>query len=130
MRHPQWQVDTPKEEMIIAGSLGDSLKDVHESYLRLSINEWKSLTLEHNPVETGSEIAEKGDPELQDQVSQILNKIKKQATEAKGTDNTNKHPDNLVNSVNKYPLLRRQRRLFVIALDFYDDKGIPDNKML
>ncbi|OAY80468.1 putative sucrose-phosphate synthase 2, partial [Ananas comosus] len=63
-------------------SLGDSLKDVQESSLRLS-------------VDIENKEATKGEGEVQDQ----------------------------------YPILRKRRRLFVIAVDCYTDSGGFDKKM-
>jgi len=127
MRHPQWQTDTPTDEIAVEESLNDSLKDVHESSLRLSIDgEKSSLNGEYDSAELNK--AREGDPELQDQVKQILNKIKKNSSEAPGTSNTKKAENSGV--IPKYPLLRRRRRLFVIALDCYSDKGDPEKKIL
>ncbi|KAH7664119.1 Sucrose-phosphate synthase plant protein [Dioscorea alata] len=132
MRHPQWQTDTPMDELAVEESLGDSLKDVQESSLRLSVDGEKNsldFSLDHNQAELEKVVAEKGgDPELQDQVKRILNKIKKQVPDAQ-SENRNQNQENLP-SINKYPRLRRRRRLFVIALDSYDPMGKPDKKML
>lgn len=35
-----------------------------------------------------------------------------------------------VPSTSKYPLLRRRRRLFIIALDCYNEKGAPEKKLV
>uniref|UniRef100_A0A6V7QZ04 Sucrose-phosphate synthase n=1 Tax=Ananas comosus var. bracteatus TaxID=296719 RepID=A0A6V7QZ04_ANACO len=132
MRHPQWKTDTPTDgDMAIEESLGDSLTDVQESSLRLSVDGEKSSlngSLEYDPVDL--EKVTTGDPELQDQVKKILSKIKKQAPEAKGADSSKKLSDTSGPTLNKYPLLRRRRRLFVIALDCYNEKGAPERKML
>nr|XP_010929745.1 LOW QUALITY PROTEIN: probable sucrose-phosphate synthase 2 [Elaeis guineensis] len=125
IRHPQWQMDTPTGNMAIEESLGDSLKDVQESSLMLSIDGEKYSISSLRDKET-----EKGDPEVQDQVKHILNKIKRQMPEAKGADNSEKQPDNSANSVNKYPLIRKRQKLFVIAIDCYNDQGGPDKRVL
>ncbi|KAG0489839.1 hypothetical protein HPP92_006702 [Vanilla planifolia] len=91
MRHPQWQTDTPSA---LDDADDESLMDVHESALCLSIDEKLGF-----PEPDGSD--------LPDQVKRILSKFKKQ-----------------------HPLLRRRRRLFVIALDCYDDSGAPEKRMI
>ncbi|XP_072969841.1 probable sucrose-phosphate synthase 2 [Typha angustifolia] len=132
MRHPQWQTDTPTDDMAMEESLGDSLKDVQESSLRLSVdgekNSLNGSAYDAAEIEIGT--AGQDDPELQDQVKRILSKIKKSVPEANATDSSKKQSENSGNTLTKYPLLRRRRRLFVIALDWYDDKGGPDKKML
>ncbi|KAJ6840890.1 putative sucrose-phosphate synthase 2 [Iris pallida] len=130
MRHPQWQTDTPTDEIAVEESLGDSLTDFQESSLRLSIDGEKgSLNGSTNyDLEEVDEVTE-GGPELQDQVKRILNKIKKHSPN-QGIDSTKKQDEISGHTVSKYPLLRRRRRLFVIALDCYNDKGEPMKKML
>lgn len=133
MRHPQWQTDTPTDDMVVEESLGDSLKDVQESSLRLSVDGEKGCfngSLEDNQAELEKVAEGNGDPELQDQVKKILSKITKQVPEPQATDNSKKQTEASGQTINKYPLLRRRRRLFVIALDSYDNKGAPDKKML
>ncbi|XXG50311.1 hypothetical protein AAC387_Pa02g4346 [Persea americana] len=130
MRHPQWQTDTPLDDVPVEESLGDSLKDVQDMSLRLSIDGDKpSLngSLEYNPVELEKVAADNGDPQVQDQVKHILNRIKKPTQEVQEPESGKKQPDI---AVTKYPMLRRRRRLFVIALDCYDDQGRPSKKML
>ncbi|KAJ6800307.1 putative sucrose-phosphate synthase 2 [Iris pallida] len=117
MRHPQWQTDTPTDEIAVEESLGDSLTDFQETSLRLSIDGEKgSLNGSTDyDLEEVDEVTE-GGPELQDQVKCILNKIKKHSPN-QGIDSTKKQDEILGHTVSKYPLLRRRRRLFVIALD-------------
>ncbi|XP_043722507.1 probable sucrose-phosphate synthase 3 isoform X2 [Telopea speciosissima] len=117
MRHPQWQTDTPVDDMASDESLGDSLKDVQDMSLRLSFDVEKSLD--------GS--LDNGDPEVQDQVKRILSKIKKPASDPQEDKDGKKQTENVVN---KYPALRRRKRLIVIALDLYNNNGDPDSKML
>lgn len=134
MRHPQWQTDTPTDDMVVEESLGDSLKDVQESSLRLSVDGEKSSlngSLEINQAELEKVAEGKGDMELQDQVKKILSKFKIQVPEPQATTGgSKKQTEASGQTINKYPLLRRRRRLFVIALDSYDSKGTPDKKML
>nr|DAD23989.1 TPA_asm: hypothetical protein HUJ06_025452 [Nelumbo nucifera] len=130
MRHPQWKTDTPMDDMAAEESLGDSLKDVQDMSLRLSVDGEKSSfngSLENDPAELEKVAAVQGDPEVQDQVKRILSKIKKPLSDPHKTEYGNKHPENVAN---KYPLLRRRRRLIVIALDCYNCNGVADSKML
>jgi sucrose-phosphate synthase len=122
MRHPQWQTDTPGDEMAADESLNDSLKDVQDMSLRLSVDGEKyslngSLDLS----------AAAGDRELQDQVKRVLSKIKKPESDPKDLESGNKLLENVAS---KYPMLRRRRRLIVIALDCYDNHGAPEEKMI
>ncbi|KAK7333634.1 hypothetical protein VNO80_30410 [Phaseolus coccineus] len=66
------------------------------------------------------------DPDQTWKTKSLLSKMKKPYS-AGGLNDINKLPDN-VNG--KYPLLWRRRRLIVIALDIYDDKGAPDKTMI
>lgn len=122
MRHPQWQTDSPGDEMAADESLNDSLKDVQDMSLRLSVDGEKyslngSLDL----------AAATGDPELQDQVKQVLSRIKKPLSVPKDFEGGNKLLENVAS---KYPMLRRRHRLIVIALDCYDSSGAPEEKMI
>ncbi|KAL6011291.1 sporulation-specific protein 2 [Asimina triloba] len=131
MRHPQWKTDTPSDDVAAESSLADSLKDIQDMSLQLSIDIDKpSLngSVEHNQVELEKAAAVKGGPELQDQVKHILSRIKKPATEAQ--DSESGKLDNAGNTANKFPTLKRRRRLYVIAADCYDEEGCPSKKML
>ncbi|XP_010264121.1 PREDICTED: probable sucrose-phosphate synthase 3 isoform X2 [Nelumbo nucifera] len=127
MRHPQWQTDTPMDDdMAVEESFGDSM-DVQDMSLRLSVDGEKysfNGSLEYDPAELEKVAAIKGDP-VQDQVKRILSKIKKPTSDAH-EDGGKKQPESVVS---KYPVLRRRRRLFVIALDSYDSKGVADSKI-
>ncbi|KAE8732472.1 putative sucrose-phosphate synthase 2 [Hibiscus syriacus] len=95
--------------------------DVQDMSLRLSVDGDKaSLTEYLDPVASSS-----GDPELQDQVKQVLSKIHKPETNSKETEGVK-----LENVASKYPILRRRRRLVVFTLDCYESKGFPDKKMV
>ncbi|KAK1318057.1 Sucrose-phosphate synthase [Acorus calamus] len=126
MRHPQWQMDTPLDDANADESLGDSLKDVQDISLRLSVDGDKpSLNGSVDP-ETGND-----DLEIEDQVKCVLSKIKKNGPEASLEAETEKPNEKGGGaSMTKYPLLRRRRRLFVIALDCYNENGEPEKKML
>nr|AVH87205.1 sucrose-phosphate synthase 3 [Litchi chinensis] len=123
MRHPQWQTDTPGDEMAAdESSLNDSLKDVQDMSLRLSVDGDKpslNESLDYTAAATG-------DP-VQDQVKRVLSKIKRPESPPKDKEGGKKLLENVVS---KYPMLRRRRRLIVIALDCYDSTGAPDKKMI
>ncbi|KAJ4955671.1 hypothetical protein NE237_012454 [Protea cynaroides] len=128
MRHPQWKTDTPIDDMAAEESLGDSLKDVQDMSLRLSIDgEKSSLNGSLDTADLERVAAANGGPEVQDQVKRILSKIKKPASDPKEDAGEKKQNEN---AVNKYPALRRRKRLIVIALDFYHSNGKPVSKML
>jgi len=122
MRHPQWQTDTPEDEVAAEeSSLNDSLMDVQDMSLRLSIDGDKpSLngSLDYSAAATG-------DRTVSDQVQRVLNKIKK--PEPRPVVSESGKPEAVVS---KHPMLRRRRRLIVIALDCYDSNGVPEKKMI
>ncbi|KAI3470007.1 hypothetical protein Pfo_026670 [Paulownia fortunei] len=121
MRHPQWQTDTPADELAVEDSLNDSLKDVLDMSLRLSVDgEKTSLNESLDGAAAGD------NPEVHDQVKQVLSKMRRQEPGARDSDADRK----LTELPNKYPMLRRRRKLFVIALDCYDSKGVPEKKMI
>ncbi|KAK1305667.1 Sucrose-phosphate synthase [Acorus calamus] len=122
MRHPQWQTDTPLDDANADESLGDSLKDVQDISLRLSVDGDKSVEPDMGDV----------DLDIQDQVKCVLNKIRKSGPEASPEAGETKKQSESGGgaALTRYPLLRRRRRLFVIALDCYDEKGGPEKKML
>lgn len=120
MRHPQWKTDTPGDEVSAeVSSLNDSLKDVHDMSLRLSVDDKASLTGSLDPVASSS-----GEPDVQDQVKRVLSKIKKPETNSKENEGVK-----LENVPSKYPILRRRHRLVVLILDCYDSNGLPEKKM-
>lgn len=121
MRHPQWQTDTPSDDTAMEESLNDSLKDVQDMSLRLSLDGEKSSIFE------SFDLAASGDnPELQDQVKRVLSKMKRPEP---GVENSGL--ERKVNDIpSKFPMLRRRRKLIVLALDCYDSKGKPEKKMI
>lgn len=126
MRHPQWQTDNPGAPDDDADdSLWDSLNDVHDSSLRLSIDE--KISLNGTPELDDDDDSEDG---LPDQVNRILNKIKKQEHPESQLGSINPSLATSGNVLNKYPLLRRRRRLFVFALDCYNENGEPERKLV
>ncbi|KAG2726475.1 hypothetical protein I3760_01G114500 [Carya illinoinensis] len=122
MRHPQWQTDTPEDDMAADESLNDSLKDVQDMSLRLSVDGDKSSLNGSLDLAVAT-----GDPELQDRVKQVLSRIKKPESVPKDFESSHKLLENVAS---KYPMLRRRRRLIVIALDCYDSNGAPEQNMI
>lgn len=113
MRHPHWQNDTPADEAAAyEESLCDSLMDVQELSLRLSLDGDKSLEFQEDGDGTNAH------------VNRILRQMSKSETDGGDPISVN------VPSTSKYPLLRRRRRLFIIALDCYNEKGAPEKKLV
>ncbi|CAN1334356.1 Probable sucrose-phosphate synthase 3 [Linum perenne] len=120
MRHPQWQTDTPGDELPAEqSSLNDSLMDVQDMSLRLSIDGVNG-SVDYLAVGGG------GGGDLQDQVNNVMSRMRK--PEASLKENESGKPEAV--GISKYPLLRKRRRLIVIALDCYDSKGEPEGEMI
>lgn len=127
MRHPHWQMDTPRDEISMEESLGESLQDVQDSSLQLSFDaERNSLnsSADQHELEKVAAVDAKCVLELQEQVKDLLKQIKKYP--AKKVEKKEREERNVYN----YPLLGRRRRLFVIAVDSYDENGCPDKTMV
>ncbi|GLJ47002.1 hypothetical protein SUGI_0992140 [Cryptomeria japonica] len=128
MRHPQWQTDNPTDSNVDE-SMGDSLKDVQDMSLRLSIDGERSSI--NGSVDNSGELekllAAKGNPEISSQVQKLLGKLKRLPP---SEENEPKVPSNNVAVQNKYPALRRRNRIFVIAVDCYDEDGKTSPRML
>ncbi|KAL0452015.1 UNVERIFIED_CONTAM: putative sucrose-phosphate synthase 2 [Sesamum latifolium] len=121
MRHPQWKTDTPADELAADESLNDSLKDVLDMSLRLSIDG------ERTSLNEALDVAGAGNnSDVQDQVKRVMSKMKRSESGARDSDSDKKSTD----TPSKYPMLRKRRKLIVIALDCYDDKGVPEKKMI
>ncbi|XP_051133420.1 probable sucrose-phosphate synthase 2 [Andrographis paniculata] len=127
MRHPLWKTDTPTDEAAESESLNDSLKDVQDMSLRLSIDGEKSslnesttdVTAAQAPAGTASD-----KPEAKDPVKWVLSKLRRNSA-SRDSESDKKQVDS-----SKYPILRKRRRLIVIALDCYDSQGAPEKKMI
>ncbi|KAG8369632.1 hypothetical protein BUALT_Bualt14G0033800 [Buddleja alternifolia] len=117
MRHPQWKTDTPADELAVEESLNDSLKDVLDMSLRLSVDGEKTSLNESFDGEN---------PELQDQVKRVLSRMKRPEPGEQDLDADKK----ITEMPSKYPMLRRRRKLIIVALDCYDSKGEPEKKMI
>lgn len=62
-------------------------------------------------------------------MKRVLCKIQKREPDAAGVGSGDHGKKLLEGVASKYPMLRRRRKLVVIALDCYDDKGNPEKKM-
>ncbi|CAL5015477.1 unnamed protein product [Urochloa decumbens] len=123
LRNPRWLKDTPADAGIDEELLEDSM-DAQDLSLCLSIDGEKSSLCINEPPSS--------DPH--DQVQRIMNKIKQSSTLPPFMTSVMNSSKNLAevtgSAINKYPLLRRRRRLFIIAVDCYQDDGHASKKML
>ncbi|CAN6284903.1 unnamed protein product [Urochloa humidicola] len=123
LRNPRWLKDTPADAGADEKELWEDSMDAQDLSLRLSIDGEKSSLCINEPPSS--------DP--QDHVQRIMNKIK-QSPALPPSMSIMDGAKNLVeatgSAVNKYPLLRRRRRLFIIAVDCYQDDGRASKKML
>ncbi|VFQ76063.1 unnamed protein product [Cuscuta campestris] len=131
MRHPQWQTDTTTEKLAAEESfLNDSLKDVQDLSLRLSLDGEKTSSL-NGSFSTTSAVVSDNPSELPDQVKLVLSKIQKKSDGGGDTHQNHDEAERKDDCVpTKYPMLRRRCKLIVLALDCYDCKGQPEKKML
>lgn len=119
MRHPQWKTDNPSDELAAEeSSLNDSLKDVQDMSLRLSVDGEKTSLNESFDASATADA-------VQDQVNRVLIRMTKLETSKQESEGDKKD-----NVPSKYPMLRRRRKLIVIALDCYDTNGAPQKKMI
>ncbi|KAL5223101.1 hypothetical protein ABZP36_027814 [Zizania latifolia] len=125
IRNPRWLTDTPADAAAEEEeALEDSLMDMQDLSLRLSID-----------GERGSSMNEPPPSDPQDSVQRIMNKIKRSSvssplTASLDADGAKIPADATAGAVNKYSLLRRRRRLFVVAVDCYGDDGRASKRML
>ncbi|CAN6295745.1 unnamed protein product [Urochloa humidicola] len=123
LRNPRWLKDTPADAGADEEELWEDSMDAQDLSLRLSIDGEKSSLCINEPPSS--------DP--QDHVQRIMNKIK-QSPALPPSMSIMDGAKNLVeatgSAVNKYPLLRRRRRLFIVAVDCYQDDGRASKKML
>ncbi|KAI7726749.1 hypothetical protein M8C21_026654 [Ambrosia artemisiifolia] len=118
MRHPAWKTDTPAD-MPKDESLNDSLRDVQDTSLLLSIDADKSYSINDSSD---------GGGDIQDQVKRVMSTMRKRQSSDKVDEMDNNSNNN--NNNNKYPVLRKRRKLIVIAVDCYDSKGEPEKAMI
>ncbi|KAK6930700.1 Glycosyl transferase, family 1 [Dillenia turbinata] len=97
MRHPQWQIDTPMDEKVADVSFSDSLRDVQDMSLGLSVDGERGSLL------TESIAHHSGGHTVQDQVNHVLSKMKKPYNELQNSEEVRKLQDN---AGSKYPILR------------------------
>eukprot|EP00252_Welwitschia_mirabilis_P004258 TRINITY_DN1454_c0_g1_i1.p1 TRINITY_DN1454_c0_g1~~TRINITY_DN1454_c0_g1_i1.p1 ORF type:complete len:881 (-),score=191.96 TRINITY_DN1454_c0_g1_i1:214-2856(-) len=133
MRHPQWQTDTLVDANLQDEYMGDSLKDVQDMSLRLSVDGEKSSIngSVDNSAELDKLLAGKADPEVHNQVKRVLDKLKKPSSFSPmeeseivklNVDETRMLTSTVIAS-KQYPALRKKKKLFVIAVDCYDGSG-------
>lgn len=63
-------------------------------------------------------------------MKRVLSKIQKREPDAAAVGGGDHGKKLLEGIASKFPMLRRRRKLVVIALDCYDDKGNPEKKMV
>ncbi|CAO2167518.1 unnamed protein product [Urochloa humidicola] len=124
LRNPRWLKDTPADAGADEEELLEDSMDAQDLSLRLSIDGEKTSLCINEPPSS--------DPH--DQVQRIMNKIKQSSalppSMSSITDGVKNSAEATGSAVNKYPLLRRRRRLFIIAVDCYQDDGRASKKML
>ncbi|CAO1940720.1 unnamed protein product [Urochloa humidicola] len=124
LRNPRWLKDTPADAGADEEELLEDSMDAQDLSLRLSIDGEKASLCINEPPSS--------DPH--DQVQRIMNKIKQSSalppSMSSITDGAKNSVEAVGSAVNKYPLLRRRRRLFIIAVDCYQDDGRASKKML
>ncbi|CAO1947040.1 unnamed protein product [Urochloa humidicola] len=124
LRNPRWLKDTPADAGADEEELLEDSMDAQDLSLRLSIDGEKTSLCINEPPSS--------DPH--DQVQRIMNKIKQSLalppSMSSITDGAKNSAEATGSAVNKYPLLRRRRRLFIIAVDCYQDDGRASKKML
>ncbi|KAJ9541601.1 hypothetical protein OSB04_028107 [Centaurea solstitialis] len=120
MRHPMWKTDTPADEMSHEESLNDSLRDVQDTSLFLSVDADRFSI--NGSLDGGADI--------QDQVKRLMSKMKKHGSSDKVVEINKKADNNNNNGSSKYPILRKRQRLIVIAVDCYDNNGKPERTMI
>ncbi|CAL4972450.1 unnamed protein product [Urochloa decumbens] len=124
LRNPRWLKDTLADAGADEEELLEDSIDAQDLSLRLSIDGEKSSLCINEPPSS--------DPH--DQVQRIMNKIKQSSALPPSmslvTDGAKNSAEATSSTMNKYPLLRRRRRLFVIAVDCYQDDGRASKKML
>lgn len=133
MRHPQWQSENDLNENVDSESDTGSFKDAPDTSLRLSLDADKpsrsnSLydTIELDKL-LQNEDSGKG---FSEHIRMILEKTKESPSKLRETNDANSPEiegidrSNSLNSSGKL-LLRRRKRLFVIAVDCYDAIGEP-----
>lgn len=136
MRHPLWQNDKADENTDDADSYGDSLRDLRDVSLRLSLDGDRMNSLDLSQLVArygnGKDSANSGDfqppqlPQLKLNGKKSLSRtetnyqdaIKRSVSGISSTGSVN-------NLTSKVAILRKRKRLIVIAVDSYDASGMP-----
>ncbi|KAL2636358.1 hypothetical protein R1flu_007837 [Riccia fluitans] len=139
MRHPQWQNDNFVDDNNDAESQGDSLRDIRDISLRLSLDGDKLTSASsRSPAEFLKAIERYGGKDSNSDSMKALRSMK-----SGGTKFDDRVPDAIKRSVSgmgeknngmyhnsKIATLRRRKRLVVIAVDSYDSSGNPNDMAL
>lgn len=112
------------DELAQQDSLNDSLKHVQDMSLRLSIDDEKTSLSESNDASATTGTTDKVD--VNNTVKLVMSKMRRSVVLGSQDSNPDKKPVDM----SKFPMLRKHRRLIVIAFDCYDDQGNPDKKMI
>ncbi|KAL3677567.1 hypothetical protein R1sor_027515 [Riccia sorocarpa] len=138
MRHPQWQNDNFVEDNNDAESQGDSLRDIRDISIRLSLDGDK-LTSAHSrsPADLLKAIEKYGGRDSNGDSAKALKSMKS------GFKPDDCSPDSIRRSASgmseknngvyynsKIASLRRRKKLIVIAVDSYDSSGQPNDMAL
>eukprot|EP00249_Psilotum_nudum_P022282 c28453_g1_i1 orf=396-3629(+) len=129
MRHPQWQDGSTANGELDEDSQTDSLRDVHDISLHLSVDE-KILgngTLENlvsqKPSYNGSAVNGSPPSNLKKNLENFRQGSLQEENETKLSSLGDKAAMSNGSSVQKIPMLRKKKRIFVLAVDSYDSMG-------
>ncbi|KAI5058490.1 hypothetical protein GOP47_0026660 [Adiantum capillus-veneris] len=138
-RHPHWQNDDLLDGSEESQSFNDSLQDIHDISLRLSIDGDKSgggslngpADLE-KMVQDGCD-GDENEHGLTGRIKRILEKMKGHETHKDGEQHSNSRPEKAIPeramslSATKAALLRKRKHIYVISVDVYEKDGKPRN---
>lgn len=119
-RHPQWQRSDDGDENS-ESEAGDSLRDLHDLSLNLKFSldgEKSGASGNDNSLESEGNAADRSS-KLENAVLTWSRGISKDAWKAGSTDKADQN-----NSSSKFPVLRRRKHLFVIAVDCEADADL------
>lgn len=129
-RHPQWQNDDMLDGNEESHSFNDSLQDIHDISLRLSIDgERSGLGSLNGPADLEKMVqngCDDGDNEsgLSDRIRKLLEKMK--AHDSHKIEGQNSRPERSMSfSATRATFLRKRKSIYVIAVDAYGKHGEP-----
>lgn len=136
MRHPQWKDEATINGQLDEDSEGDSLRDVNDISLRLSIDDKLPANGSLETMEA-HKAAQNGGAHGYSIVSDFKHELEKVRKEALRDENDSYRTSSAEKSVTsngslvtKVPHLRRKRKFVVIAVDSYNACGRPDNTLV